>query len=202
MPTYPLAFPSAPNILTFAPRPIRSVGMTESPFNFSQQVFDHQGAKWVVDITIPPMKTATAYDWEIFILQCRGMSGTFLMGPPLATPTGTGTSGDLATAGTVYDDSITVQNTGSGATFKKGNWLQIGVSLNSRLHKIATDATADGSGNVVLNIEPPLKDTHIINSPITVSSPVGVWRLGANDIGWRINAAAHFGFNFSAVEVL
>ena len=202
MPTYPLTFPSAPDIQNFSPTPIRAAGITKSPFDLSQQVSDHQGAAWGGVVTMPPMKQTAAAAWEVFILQCRGVTGTFLMGPPLACPTGTGTTGDLKVAGVARDESISVQNAGAGATFKLGDWLQIGTSLSARLHKITEDATADGSGDVTLTIEPELKQAYGTTTAVTVSSPVGVWRLTSNDIGWNINQAAHFGFSFPVMEAL
>jgi len=202
MPTYPLTFPSSPNIETFSPRPVRAVGVTTSPFDLSSQVSDHRGALWVGEVKMPPMKRASAYDWEVFILECRGMSGTFLMGPPLAGPTGTGTTGDLSTAGAAYDESLAVQNAGAGVTFKRGNWIQVGTNLSARLHKITADATADGSGNVTINIEPALKQAYGATTAVTVSSPVGVWRLGSNDVGWSIGKVATFGFAFPVTEAL
>jgi hypothetical protein len=202
MPTYPLTFPSTPNIQNFAIRPIRAAGITRSPFDFSQQVFDHQGAQWVGEVKLPPMKQTAAKAWEVFILQCRGVTGTFLMGPPLCSPAGTGTGGDLAVAGAVRDESISVQNAGAAATYKAGDWVQIGTSTGARLHKITADATADGSGNVTLNVEPELKQAYGATTAVNLTNPVGIWRLATNDVGWDINSAARFGFAFSVVESL
>ncbi len=202
MPTYPLAFPSAPNIQTLSIRPTRSVGSTQSPYDKSEQIFDHRGAQWVGEVTLPRMKVSVAANWEVFILQLRGRYGEFLMGPPLASNTGTGTGGDLSTAGAVFDESIVLQNAGAAATYKKADWLQIGTGLSARLHKITADATADGAGAVTLGIEPPLKEAYVTGTAVTVSAPVGVWRLGANDVGWNIDAAARFGFTLPIVEAL
>lgn len=202
MPSYPLTFPATPNIQNFSIRPVRVVGAVKSQYTLEHQIYDHEATQWIGEISMAPMRVDSAFAWEVFILQLRGMVGTFLMGPPLSTPTGTGTTGDLLTAGSQGDESVSVQNAGSGATFKAGNWLQIGSSLSARLHKITADATADGSGFVTLNIEPALKQDHVINSLVTVSSPVGVWRMASNDVGWNINAAATFGFTVPVLEAL
>ena len=202
MPTYPLTIPASPNIQEFSIRPLRAVGVSRSPFTFAQQVFDHGGAIWQGEVKLPAMRPATAKAWEVFLLQCRGASGTFLMGPVLAGNTGTGTGGDLASAGAARDESISLQNAGAAATYKAGDWLQIGTSLSARLHKITADATADGSGNVTLTIEPELKQAYPIAAAVNLSAPVGVWRLAASNIGWDISSAARFGFAFPVVEAL
>ncbi|MCF6304408.1 MAG: hypothetical protein L3J33_03445 [Rhodobacteraceae bacterium] len=202
MPTYPLAFPASPNIQSLSIRPLRSVGATQSPYDLSQQKFDHGGALWVGEVTIPPMKYTAAGAWEVFILQCRGKFGTFLMGPPLARPTGTGTTADMQTAGAAGDESIVLQNAGNALTFKLGNWLQIGTGTSSRLHKITADATSSAGGTVTLAIEPALKEAYPISVAVTVSSPVGVWSLATNEAGWDINQMASFGVSFSIMEAL
>jgi hypothetical protein len=200
--TYPVNIPNH-NFQSISMRLVRAVSMTESAFTLQQQVFQYDGARWQMEITLPPLTYADARQWEAFILSLRGMRGTFLMGNPLHTqPTGTATTVLLNGQATVRSTSIAVDGSTQGSTLKAGDYFQIGSGNDAHIHQVAQDATFNASSQATLDIEPPLRTTYANNTTLDFTLPKGVWRLASNDIGWSVDQASIHGFTIPCVEAL
>lgn len=63
----PLSFPSV-GISNLNMRLKRSVAVSESPFSFDQQAYEHQGARWECEVTLPPLNYAEAKSVQAFIV--------------------------------------------------------------------------------------------------------------------------------------
>lgn len=200
--TYPVNIPNH-NFQSMTMRLVRAVGLTASPFTLQQQVYQYDGARWEMDITLPPLSYVEARQWEAFILSLRGMTGTFIMGNPLHDePQGTATTVLLNGAGTVRSTSISVDGASSGQTLKAGDYFQLGSGLDAHIHQVVQDATFNGSGQATLDIEPPLRTTYANNTSLDLTLPKGVWRLASNDIGWSVDQASLHGFTIPCMEAL
>lgn len=203
--SYPLSFPSTKSPAGIAFRARSAVGLSMSPFSFSQQAYAHQGDMWEADVAAPPMKRADAEVWVAFLLALNGREGTFTMGDPVNTsPRGVGTGTPLVNGGsqtgkTLVTDGWTVSQTG---IMKAGDWFQLGSGSSTRLHKVVQDANSDGAGNATLEIWPRLRSAPADNAPLTVSSPKGLWRLAENVREWSLERAQIYGIRFSAIEAL
>ena len=66
---------------------------------------------------------------------------------------------------------------------------QSGSGSSSRLYKVTQDATADGSGNLTLEIFPRLRDAMANNAAFTLGSPKGLWRLLDNAVSYGMEPA-------------
>jgi hypothetical protein len=193
--TYPLLIPDH-SFRSMTMRMKRVVGVSESPFTLEQQVYEHQGARWEAEITLPPMNLDEARAWEAFFISLRGRKGTFLMGNPLHNAFVTG----VALSGTAPARSTSISVTGgAGQTINAGEYFQIGTGLDSHIHQVVETITLDGSD--VLTIEPPLR-TSYNNDSLNFTQPKGVWRLSSNDVEWSIDSASIYGFTFACQEAL
>lgn len=198
---YPLSLPStALQTLTITPR--RSIAMTASPFNMSQQVYDWGGHCWTARFSTATMNYDGARLWRAFLAELRGSYGTFLLGPSNAAPSGTATGGTLETAGVAGDTALDVQGAGNTLTFKAGDWLQIGTGATAGLYELIADATSDSSGDVTLTIEPALKAAYAISTAITLVAPKGVFRLSSPDQGPSHVMPGRWQFHLDAIEAL
>lgn len=200
MPTYPLSLP-ATEFKSLSMQLVRAVAVSESPFSFVQQSYEHSGAKWQATVTLPPMNRADAGAWQAFFIELRGMRGTFLLGDPVgATPLGTATAATANGAASAGANTLVVDGMGNAKTLLKGTYIQLGSGATSRLHMLVADTTSDGSGNGTLTFEPALKDAVSDNATVTLTNPKGVFRLSQNEIGWEISDASKYGFTFACVE--
>ena len=134
------------------------------------------------EIELPPMTRDEAELWDAFFLKLNGMKGTFLFGDPAgATPRGSASS----TPGTPV--VMGVSQTGNELTIdglplsvngylKAGDYIQLGSSSTSKLHKVLDDVNTNGSGEATLTIWPNLRASPADNDPVVVSNAQGPFR--------------------------
>lgn len=194
--SYPLSTPTTIGIEQITLRAQNAVATSQSPFTYKQQVFQHPGARWEADVTIPTTRRDLADAWVSMLVALGGPYGTFLLGDPdHQTQKGTATS--LSVTGSKGDRTVTADLNSESATLLAGDHFQLGSGSDSRLHMVLVDATGDGS----LEIWPPLR-TNYTAASATLSSPKGVFRLSQGVTEWSINNASAYGISFSAVEDL
>lgn len=202
--SYPVNFPSI-GIRSMTIRARSVVGVAQSPFTLSQQVYKHQGQAWEAEVSLPPMKRDEAEQVASFLLKMNGQFGTFLLGDPANTsPRGVGTGspqvgGASQTGNSLITDGWTINTTG---ILKAGDWIQLGSGSNTRLYKVLDDANSNGSGSATLTIWPSLRSSPPDNAEITLISPKGQWRLSSNEIQYSIDEASIYGITFACVEAL
>jgi len=176
------AFPNV-GIQSMTMRLRSATAISQSPFTFDQQTYQHQGVRWEAEVTLPPMKRADAKQLEAFFASLRGQANTFTLGNPLHNTTATGTA-----TGAVNATTVTGSFTGAVA----GDYFQIGTALY-----IITEVNSSTS----IDIMPPLR-VAASSASMTFDLPKGTWRLASNEIGWSINQASLYGFTFACVEAI
>lgn len=202
--TYPVAFPTSA-IRSVVIRAKNVVGMSQSPFSGAQQVYQHQGQWWEMEVTLPPMSRASAEAVAAFLLKMKGRFGTFTLGDPAnTTPRGIGTgtplvNGASQTGSSLITDGWTASQTG---ILKAGDWLQLGSGSATQLYKVLNDANSDASGNATFDLWPNLRSAPADNAAITVNATLGLWRLAANETEWSIELARMYGITFACLEAL
>lgn len=205
-PTYPLSMPTSPsNFTTSEWSIVRTVGYTESPFTYSQQVSEFQGAKWTTTVTLPPMSKADAGAWTAFFTQLHGRRGTFLIGDPDKKSILGGATTVISVNGDHSVGAYDIVVDGADAStviFKQGDYVQFGSGSTAKLHMIVADVTSDSSGNATLQIEPSLKANVSDDAVVTYSNTVMVARMDSNDLGWNSNVNSLYSFSFSCSEAL
>jgi hypothetical protein len=77
MPSYPLTFPTNVFPESIRVRRRTATGLAESPFSFTQQVYQHPGARWEIEVTLQPMPADLAASWTQFFYDLNGRVGTF-----------------------------------------------------------------------------------------------------------------------------
>jgi hypothetical protein len=203
--SYPLSMPTNFGMSKIELRAVNAVAYSQSPFTFAGQVHAYAGQTWQADITLPNMKRDYAEEWVAFLVAMRGHYGTFLLADPLGkvargTPTGTPVvKGASQLGGTFTLDGATPSVTG---WLKAGDYIQLGSSSGSRLHKVLLSADSDGSGNVTLELWPHIRTAPTDNTAVIVSNASGLFRLASNEQAWSINEISSYGIAFGAMEVI
>lgn len=199
MTTYPLTIPTSPGFTDVQIDLLRVTALSQSPYSLSQQAYEHPGAMWEANVSLPPMSRAQAGAWQAFIVSLHGRRGTFLMGKAAETSI-RGTASTVLANGSASAraTSMTVDGMGSGGTLKAGDYFEIA----SHLYMTAADVTANGSGQATLTFEPGLRNDVADNTSLVLTNPQGTWRLTADNVGWTINAARNYGISFSCIEAL
>ncbi len=160
-----------------------ATAVSQSPFTYDQQVYQHQGVRWEAEVTLPPLKRSDAKQVEAFFASLRGQGNTFTMGNPLHNTTATGTG-----TGAINATTLTGSFTGAVA----GDYFEIGSALY-----IITEVNSSSS----IDIMPPLR-VAASSAALDFTLPKGTWRLASNEIEWNINQASLYGFTFACVEAI
>ena len=177
------AFPNV-GIQSMTMRLRSATAISQSPFTYDQQVYQHQGVRWEAEVTLPPMKRAEAKQLEAFFASLRGQANTFTLGNPLHNTTAAGS----IVSGTAGAETVTGTLTGAVA----GDYFEVGGALY-----IITDIDAAS-----FDIMPPLRTAISASTSLDFTLPVGTWRLATNEIGWSIDQASLYGFTFACVEAI
>ncbi|MEM9786796.1 MAG: hypothetical protein AAF801_09875 [Pseudomonadota bacterium] len=182
-----------------------AVGYDESPFTFRGQSFEWPGARWQLEVTLPPLKPSDAKLWIAFLLSLRGQVGTFNMGDPAYQKTGSGVGIDnLQVAQIAGSSTLPCYNAPPNASgyLAAGDYVQLGLGASATLHRVLQDVNTNASGEYAIEIWPPASEDLNINRAIYLNDPVATWRLAGDSIGWDVNTARHYGISFNAVQVV
>ena len=202
--TYPLSAPTGvggPAQIMLSAENVVSTGA--SPFNFAEQTYVHPGQRWLASVTLPPMKRERAEPWISFLMSLKGRQGYFLLNDPNAlAPQGSVTGTVRVFGASQSGASLVVDGISANLVnaFKAGDYIQLGSGASARLHKVLTNATADGLGSASLDIWPDLRSSPADNAVVTYASASGLFRLSNNVTSWNINEISSYGVTFDCVE--
>ncbi len=195
--TYPLTLPATPDIATARFGLEVPVAVHESPLSGVEQVLERPGARWVGEITLPPMPRAQAASWTAFLVALRGSYGTFMFGDPDATAPRGSIAGTVTADGAAGARAVTL--TGATGTLLAGDYIQIGSGVSARLHMVVQDWDAAVGGTVA--IEPPLR-LAATAAPVIWQNPAGPFRLATGEVSWNTDVLSLYGITLAIREAL
>jgi hypothetical protein len=200
--TYPLTLPNRPAPTSFSIEPASFSAMTQSPWTASQQVQLNQGQMWTISVDLPAMADGDARNWLSQLLALRGQYGTFLYGNPLMKQP----RGNWGSAPTINGDNQTGQELAvaglpANAIIRAGDFFQLGDVASSRLYMVTQDATANGSGEVTLDIWPRLRTATTSGAAIVTSSARGVFRLAQPSVSLTFEPF-RYGLSLQFIEAI
>lgn len=206
--TYPLALPTSKNIRSVILTARNSVGVSQSPFTFKQQVQKNAGQRWEAQVTLPPMTRAEAESWFAWALKLNGSFGTFLIGDPnggtargsAATTPGTPVVNGASQTGNELDiDGLPASATGY---LKAGDYIQLGSGSSAELYKVLDDVDSNASGEATVTIWPNLRASPADDATVVVDDAKGVFRLASSTVNFSIDEVATYGLTFAAFEAV
>lgn len=207
--SYPLTLPNISgqdsDFISMTWRRFEPNAMTVSPFTGIQQVQVSQGQWWEVEVNLYPMKRADYAIWQAWVLSLQNSFGTLLLGDPEATASqgalgGTPVVKTLASKGA---STLDIKNASINITgwMKAGDFFQIGTGSTSRLYQLLEDADTDGSGDATLTFWPSLRVDAAVDTAITTSDAVGLFRLKPGTIDF-IKRPLFTEISFTVIEAL
>lgn len=197
--SYPLELPLGRNFRSAKIGVTNYASRNTSPFSQKEQIYMHQGDRWLVDISFPALKVEDAKNMIGFFASLHGPLGTFYVrdpfaGDPLGVATGTPlVKGAGQTGYEVLTDGWTTTVTGQ---LKRGDFISIG----SGYHVITKDANSDGSGESTLDIWPSLRGTVADNAAVVTQNAKLTCRLVTNGFTYNINTDGTYDIAVSAIE--
>lgn len=170
---------------------------------FGAQTVEVGGPLWLCDIKVAPLLERDSGPWKSVIMQLRGQTNQLQMWDlrrpmPLGTMRGTFTLTALAAQGAT---SIAISAAGQASkTLRQGDLLQIGASATQQVVMVTADATSDLSGNIVVSIEPALRNQFASLSSVVWDKPKALFRRVESEIKWDYSQRVTRGFEMSFIE--
>jgi hypothetical protein len=179
--------------------------ITTSPFTFQQQVLNHAGRRWEVDVDLPPMKHSDARIWIAWLAKLDGALNTFNLGDPLgATAQGSAGGTPVVNGSSQTGSSLNIDGCTTNTTnwLKAGDYIQLGTGADARLFMVKDNVNTNSSGQATLSLWPNITTAPANNQSVIVSNPQAAFRLSNNVSTWSVNEASIYGINFSGVAVI
>lgn len=199
------ALPTTTGIRSVTFRMVSQNFATQSPFTFKQQVINHPGRRWEVDVQLSPMRDVTARLWIAWLAKLDGQLNTFNMGDPKrSAPQGEGGGTPQASVGNQAGSFVAITGATAMQTdwLKAGDYFQLGTGANASLHMVTDDVDTVSGGGALLPIWPPTTSAPAGGSSLILTNPVGTFRLAGNVSTWSVDQASIYGIQFSAVGVV
>lgn len=204
-----LTMPTTPGFAAANFSLVTNTQLFSSPLTKVAQTLELPGALWTVTYTLPLMRADNAAEWQAFLAELMGASGTFWgFDPSRTSPTGIYSSGSdtpLVSAADQTGKSLTTdgwRNNGTGLLLP-GDYFEVIADSQKELHIITSQVDSDGSGLATLNFVPPLRSSPLNNAVITLTDPLVEMRLVDDNQATWSNVPPNFveSKSFSALEV-
>ena len=169
----------------------------ESPLSGSVQTVEFPGARWKASFMMANLTQDDAALLQATLVRLRGRAGrislhNFERPQPRGTVSGMPlVMGAAQTGNTLIIDGCTV-----GSTLLAGDY----IGVNGELKMVVSDATANGSGQMTLTIEPPLRASPADNGAITTSQPTATFMLVNDESKWSTAPGLFTSFPIDLVE--
>lgn len=120
-------------------------------------------------------------------------------GATVSRPAGITVDGASQTGATLLTQGFTRNEVNA---VRAGDYLQLGTGTSSRLHKIVADANSNELGEVLIEIEPPLRSSPANADSVTIPNARGAFRLVDNAVNWAGDFSSVQSISFEFVEAL
>jgi len=168
-----------------------------SPLTQSVSTVEIPGARWKAQFRLADFEEADATLVQVMLMQLRGRVNRlalYNLARPL--PRGTIAGTPLVNGASQTGTSLAIDGCTVGTTLKKGDFF----SVNGELKMATADSTVNGSGQMTLTFEPPLRAAPDDNDAITTTRPTALFMLESDEQMWSTKPGVRTDFTISLIE--
>jgi len=183
--TYPRDLPNLDDIISIVYRQKTTVGMFPCMFSGIIKTQAHPGQYWELEAQLRPLNRADADEWWAWLVSLNGREKKFLA--PLQIPNRMKGLAVNYTAPTLIGAHVrgatSLNILGQSFTdnyLRYGDFVQLGSGSDARLHMVLENVDTGLTGQAVFDIWPMLRTDYSDSTTVTVSNPLGVFRLAEN----------------------
>lgn len=171
----------------------------ESPLTRGVQTLALPGARWACTAAWDNLQPADAALLRAWLAKLQGTAGRFYLGNlGHRRPRGTALGTPLVKGASQTGASLATDGWTAGATLLAGDF--IGYNAGAELRMVVADATADGSGEMTITLDEPIRVSPANDSAIGTAAPTCIMRLTGDDQAWTYHPGGFASFNLDAVE--
>lgn len=164
----------------------------------SVQTIEFPGARWIASFSLQNLIDADAAKMQSFLAKLRGRSGRFYMhnfARPL--PRGSLRGNPLVKGAGQTGNTLLVDGATVGGTLLEGDYF----GVNDEVKIVTEDCTVNGSGEVTITFEPPLRNSPADNASLTLDRPKAIFMFGSDEAKWSTALPLLTDIPFSCIEV-
>jgi len=182
-----ITFPSTLSAARMSWGQIRRDVAFNSPFG--SQAVNVTGPQWTASLAPPLMKDSSAGQWQALMLQLLGKINQLEIWN-LARPAPLGTMRGTLTVKGAHAQGATslIMSGGAGqasTTIKQGDYFGLGSSTTQQVVMALADATADGAGDITINITgTPLRNAFSNGAAVSWDKPKALFRVVNAKTSW------------------
>jgi hypothetical protein len=193
--SWPTLTRTAPRVLDFSLVP--STQSFSSPLSGAVQTVEMPGARWAISFVMENLAEADSALLQAFFVKLRGRAGRFyLHNFARPTPRGTLTGTPLVMGAAQTGNTLIIDGCAVGATLLAGDFF----GVNGELKMVVADAAANGSGQMTLTLEPPLRSSPADNAAITLVQPTATFMLANDEAKWNTQPGTFSSFPMDCIE--
>jgi hypothetical protein len=156
-----------------------------SPLSQTVQTVEMPGARWRVSFTLENLQEDDAAKLQAFMAKLRGRAGRFtLHNFARPAPRGTASGTPLVMGAGQTGTTLAIDGMAAGATLLAGDYF----GVNGEFKIVVADATANGSGEMSVTFEPPLRTSPADNAAVTLVAPTATFMLDDDAMRWITRA--------------
>ena len=169
-----------------------------SPLTQGVRTIEIPGARWQAVIGYRGLEESDAAILQAWLMQLRGRVNYASLAPwQRAEPRGTIAGTPLVNGASQTGATLNIDGCTAGTTLKAGDFFSVGGELKM----VTADATANGSGEMAVSFEPPLRASPADNAAITTSNPTASFILSADDLRWSVVRGKFTDVSLQFIEV-
>lgn len=192
-----ITLPTSPLAASAKPRLVSNAVQTQPIVGGVVQRKGRLGTRWALDVTLPPMRYATAMAWmaDLAASETQEVVLTWPQPPAVVGVIGA----PVVNGGGQSGSSLAVRAASAGYAFKKGLFFSIVEGGRRYLHQVAAAVTANGAGVATLSVTPMLRVSPADGATLEFTTPkIQGWAQVSP--GWDIDTAMHVGLSLSVSE--
>ncbi len=169
-----------------------------SPLTQAVRTIEIPGARFKMQFRLSAFEEDDSALVQAFLMQLRGRvnhAAMYNLARPL--PRGTIAGTPLVKGAGQSGATLAIDGCSVGTTLKKGDFF----GVNGELKMVVADATANGSGEMSVTFEPPLRASPADNAAITTTRPTALFMLESDESMWTTRPGTRSDFVLSFIEV-
>ena len=184
-----------PRDLTFGV--VWNTQVSTSPLSGAIQTLELPGARWQISFRLSDREEADSVLIQAHLLKLRGrVNRSLIYNFARPVPRGTIAGTPLVNGASQTGNTLAIDGCTAGTTLLAGDCF----SVNGEFKMVTDDATANGSGQMTLTFEPPLRESPADNAALTVDHPTVACMLQEDVTKWITKPGVRSDFELTFVE--
>lgn len=144
-------------------------GTLQGPLGGAAQRVNRLGGRWRCEVALPPMKSAQAREWAVTLARALREGARWKIVQADLQPGSPGTT--LVNGASQSGDSIAIDGFTANYTLRIGQFFSILTSSQRYVYQAAASGRANSSGQLTVEIEPPLRVEPADNDTVEMGVP-------------------------------